>query len=362
MLLGSLQHTLMVGLLATLGIFLLLTLMLSERTFQSVLDRLRRHHQPVAAKVVNEKSAYGNLVEWIATCRNLFHSKLAVVTLFLLVLGGILYVQALRNHQSLAGFSRSQYQQLELSADLKDWLTVPKRSLTNQLLTWFGLDDSLTKPQPKVDMGGSTSIFALSPGWCRVILALVSIVFACFGLCQHRTTSSLLGLSQLTLGLCCILAWAIVLSMGPASWMNIPSPFTCLAWTFGPLEQMRSPFRFAYWGQSLVIVLAAIAIHWMDQLLRPAEPRTATRGWKSQAATCMTVILGLIAALEVPPSRSMLFDVPHVMMEQTWLEVMRQNTSEKAPVLCLPCAQDPSEISQQRDALWMLYATLHRRP
>jgi hypothetical protein len=128
------------------------------------------------------------------------------------------------------------------------------------------------------------------------------------------------------------------------------------------LKLVRSPFRFAFFVQ---IALALLAASLLDGLWLAARrlarewrpwPRRLTVGLTSSAV----LLVGLLAAVEVWPARQKLYALPS--LEQGWIVWLREHTDPAAPILTLPYPVGATVNDYERTSLFMYEQIGHGRP
>jgi hypothetical protein len=188
----------------------------------------------------------------------------------------------------------------------------------------------------------------LSPGWIRTGLALGGILLA---IRRRRDRRAVLFLAAIG-------AWALLWSFGLNLRVGPWQPWSTLAdWVPG-FTQVRSAYRFAYFVQLAVVVLAALGL---DRLLRGWTNLASTRRAR-WVHTGVLAVACLLLACEVPPTAVRRVAVPDVSVEPDWGAFLRKNTAEGRSVVCLPFAQGFSAKDSQCTGRWMLHGTRHGVP
>lgn len=190
--------------------------------------------------------------------------------------------------------------------------------------------------------------FLLGP--VRVLLLLGGIVV--FARSSGGRTRGLIFLGLATL---ISLFFSMGMNIGWREW----SLWETARQLFSPLAMVRSPYRFAFITQALIIVLAFWALGAIKSRLLRTQLATAARG--RRFIRVATLIAGLLVAVEVVPSRPLLYMTPLVGPRPAWIEFIATHTPSGSGILCLPVAKDASEASLQQASIWMMYATQHRQ-
>lgn len=217
----------------------------------------------------------------------------------------------------------------------------------------------------------------LSPGTLKYALALVGIGF---GLARRRWR-------RWTLFLIATGSLAFALSLGAN--LNI---FGWKVWKtlteFIPgFSQVRSVFRFAWFVQMAVILLAAQGLHWLvvvgnllhrhrdsDRvkvlranleflariILRGRDRRKFER--RSHIGIRATLFcLGALLILETLPKRVELAATPDLEKNAGWIEFVRNETQPGKAILCLPMAASNKVSDFEVTTRWMFFQTSHRK-
>jgi hypothetical protein len=239
--------------------------------------------------------------------------------------------QILGSHE----FRRSERSVAALSASASDWLQVP----------------------PQAWLGGTRSAHAaarpLLPGWLRGALALVAIVLLLVrgsGDAVPRRAVLLLAAFSVT---------AVLLSLGLNLQLAGWQPWRTLCSAVTPFAQVRSVFRFAYFAQLGIVLLAATALGSLQHPLANAGAPAGRRRW------LRAVLLALAAigvAVEVPPATVRAVGVPEVSRPRPWTTYLRRHTPPGRAIVCLPFDRGYAAEDFDATARWMLYGTQHQVP
>ena len=194
--------------------------------------------------------------------------------------------------------------------------------------------------------------FALFPGIGRVLLALIA-VFLLPKLSVERRL------------IICLMLISFALSFGSNIQIGGFNVWDLLTSTVAPLKSIRAPFRFAYLTYPLLLVASAITVQHIIGVLQDGGFKSSfvkrmltTKTSRMLGSAVVICILGF----EVIPNRSLFTSVPLPERKEAWVQHVVENTSERDVLLCLPMASNLSEQALQRESLWMIYQTMHRRP
>ncbi|MCA9128163.1 MAG: hypothetical protein KDB22_13810 [Planctomycetales bacterium] len=256
---------------------------------------------------------------------------LAVATCLLISLPVVLPVLSI--HQQY-GFARSDSLVAALSATWADWWT------TNST-AWI--------------RSGSLDLcsFPLLPGVLRTVLAT-------FGLCWcFRFSPRCCGFLLLMLLGSLTLSFGTHLSLG--EWQLWPNLTDWLP----PLSRVRSPYRFAYFTQLAIVLLASFVVgrcnSWISSRVSGVGVSGRMRVVKP-ACVAGQILLFAVVVLEVMPPRTHLAFTPLAGQMPAWVDFVAHETPADKAIVCLPVARDVSELANQQETVWMLYATQHQIP
>lgn len=216
----------------------------------------------------------------------------------------------------------------QLSAKPGDYTAVPGRRLID-----FGA-------------AGDRPFWTLSPGWIKLILAGAG---AAYGLRRRRWR-------RWTAFLSVMLALAFLLSLGTNLHIGSWVPWQSLTRICPGLAQVRNVFRFAFFVQMIVVLLAAQALHVL--FLSRCGARL---GW-ARAVRVLASLLGIAALVETLPSAPHVANVPDAGANAGWIAFVRENTPPGQAIACLPFATADSVAGYEPTTRWMYFGTFHGVP
>lgn len=188
----------------------------------------------------------------------------------------------------------------------------------------------------------------LSPGWIKLALAC-----ACLGICLWRRKCD-----RWILFLACMGTFAFLLSLGPHLQIGFWKPWwTLVDWIPG-MAQVRSVYRFSYFVQMGVVLLAMHGLHALWIMQRRVVHRTGSR----RLVRILFVCLGVGAVLESIPVRPMLAGVPDHRAHKQWIEFIRQETPPSKGIACFPFSAGHLVEDFDVTARWMYFGTFHGKP
>lgn len=222
------------------------------------------------------------------------------------------------------------------------------------------------------------SYWRLSPGWLKVGLAGVGAIL---GLGRRRTRRFTLFL-LLTIGVSFALSLGMNLKVG--DWQAWP----VLAKFVPGLAQVRNVFRFAFFTQIAVVILAAQTVWWLWlrwrvwTLRRHADVVASMRSTPDEFATRLHagrrvflptrywyrvvslafVTLASTAAFEVCPLRLVLCGSPNESANAAWIDFIKQQTPRGSGIVCLPFPKAYECADFESTTRWMYYGTFHGVP
>jgi hypothetical protein len=228
---------------------------------------------------------------------------------------------------------------VSLSAKPRDYLNPPRRP-------WF---------QPFRDVDPKRPLWTLGDGPLRTCLGLGGIIAGLAMAGRRRWTLFLVLFGSIAFGL----------SLGPPADVAGWSPYKTLIGIHPGLALARSPFRFAFFVQLALALLAANvfdvfckATNHVVERLRGHRPLLSTTALA--AGGLLTVLTGAYATAEVWPAGQKLFAMPP--LDSAWIQWLRQHSDPAAPVLCLPFPAGSAVGDYERTAIFMLEQIGHRRP
>lgn len=259
---------------------------------------------------------------------------LAGFVVALLFCGLLLLPQLLVQHRAIGDAMSYDLRTLaSLSAVAADYLVPPRPSLLGY---------------PSLAPAGHEAVFKLGPG---LVMAGLGVVGALYGL-RRRRFRPWVGF-WLLLGGC-----AFLLSLGPLLTVGGVRPYLFLLDHLPGFAQARNIMRFAVYVHLALMVLACIGLQGIGVTLVWRARRCGRRIRSGR----VLLILGLAAALEIPPEPQRLFPLPLGGAEPAWVSWLRQQPDPHLPIVCFPFAFKPDVASYQQEALWMYWQTMHRRP
>ncbi|MBD3675015.1 MAG: hypothetical protein HUJ26_15970 [Planctomycetaceae bacterium] len=229
------------------------------------------------------------------------------------------------NHHFLRSIEKVQ----QLSAVPSDYLKTPGRLM---------VDPFSIQRRPSWKLGTGTG---------RLVLALAGCVLGLIHRKRRRVTLFLFSLS----------AFAFILSLGMNLQMRDWNLWLWLS-SFPGVSQVRSPFRFSYFVQLGVALLAALGLHELWILV-------CRYWWRARTAIlprCLLALLAILVAFESSPRKITLASVPDHNQHQDWIRWLIQNADSKAGAVCLPMS--PGNLVQDFDITvrWMYFGSYHKVP
>lgn len=239
----------------------------------------------------------------------------------------------MKRYVDLHAFERQAETVASLSAGGEDWLSPPA-------LVGPYLPDSFDRGRD------------LCPGWLRIALATLGVFLVVTGPGNDSTGR------RWTVFLAAMGLLAFVLSFGPRLHIGPWQPWTLLAEHAPGFAQVRSVYRFAYFVQLAVVLLAALGL---DQMARYAHLDRHSK--LAHRLICVTVLMfGAAVAFETPPKQVHLTGAPDVSYDRPWVEFLRENASADTAVVCLPFGRKPAVEYHEATTKWMLHGTRHKLP
>lgn len=223
-----------------------------------------------------------------------------------------------------------------LSADWKSWLSTPREAVIS------------FRPFDK------HADFPLLPGVLRTCFA-----FGAIALWRPKVKRE----KYLVSGLVTI---SILLSFGGNLGGESSYAWSSATELIPQLRLVRSPYRYAYFAQAGIILLAGCFVQtmWNTLTLTASLQRLADEKTKHLSAlkfALFTISLSVLA-LEVLPPQTNLNYPPSKDHDEPWINFLNANSRPGDSMLCLPVAENGTEQSMQIETVWMAYQMQHRLP
>ena len=211
----------------------------------------------------------------------------------------------------------------------------------------------------------------MSPGWTRMLLALLAVCVPVLPKYRSRSVETWFLLALATV--------AFLLSLGVNLQVGNWNVWMTLSQYVPGVSQVRSAFRFAYFVQIVVIVLAALGLERLLDFCRyqrgrePASETLLERLWdcvryqqhaRSLSRWIFGVVFVALASLimfELPPSAVQLVGVPR-MLTSDWKPFVKSNLRDGHGVLLMPYVKGATVRDFDVTARWMLSNVLDDIP
>lgn len=201
-------------------------------------------------------------------------------------------------------FQREEALVAQLSATPSDFLRISNR----QLLPWTTL--SGIRP------------WYLSPGLARTLMALGVLAVLPITLVRNRQqVIPIVFLGILTLAAAC-------LSLGTNLQIGGWQPWQTLSHVVPGMSQVRSAFRFGYFYQIAVVVLACVSLNAMGTLRQTQRNR--------RFIGLLLAVVAFVVAFEVLPVKPRLVNVPNAATLPDWAKLVSQELSRGQGIIVLP--------------------------
>ncbi|MCR9197140.1 MAG: hypothetical protein NXI04_00690 [Planctomycetaceae bacterium] len=190
------------------------------------------------------------------------------------------------------------------------------------------------------------------PGWVRMTLALLGMVT---GLWRpgRRCWTAFVSVTGLV---------AFAFSQGPTLSLFGWQPWSELMEYVPGVDQVRSVYRFAYFVQLAVVLLA---VEGLAAVTRGSEwlSRKCQSAWKGNVLLASLVLpSAVIVAAEVLPQAGGRGGIPEVAQHRTWTTFVRENAAPDRPIVCLPMSGGSAVANYDITTRWMCYGLEHRVP
>tara|TARA_R110002095_G_scaffold207120_1_gene191754 strand:- start:74713 stop:76293 length:1581 start_codon:yes stop_codon:yes gene_type:complete len=188
----------------------------------------------------------------------------------------------------------------------------------------------------------------LSPGWFKIGLAITGVII---GLIRNRWR-------WWTVFILITLLLAFSLSLGPNLRIYEWRPWWTLTEYCPGFSQVRNVFRFAFFVQMTIVLLAAQGLYGAFLLSKTF----CAKKLQNYLAKPALLILGLIALFEVTPPSPALGKTPSADRHAGWITYIQENTPPDHAIACVPFARGVKVKDFESTTRWMYFATFHGVP
>ena len=190
------------------------------------------------------------------------------------------------------------------------------------------------------------STWKLYPG---IILCSLALVGAGFGLCRKKHR-------RWTIFLCVTSTLAFLLSLGVHLHVGSWKPWVTLTNIVPGLEQVRSVFRFGFFVQMAIALLAAQGLH-ACKVLKRLWIGKSKWSWFSHS---VLIVVTVVAIFEVRPQPIRLAAVETLEKQRGWVQFLRENVDPGKGILCLPMTSGGKTRNFEQTVKWMHWGTYHK--
>ena len=188
----------------------------------------------------------------------------------------------------------------------------------------------------------------LCVGWVRMGCALLGLIAGLWTFGRRRWVAFI----AVTGGTAFVFSQGLTLDWG--GWR----PWQFLMDHVPGVGQVRSVYRFAYFVQLAIVLLA---VEGLAFLWRQCE--RLPQGWGRWTAVTICVLApAVVVAAEVLPQPGGRGGIPEVRQHRTWTTFVREQATPSRPVLCLPMSGGSSVTDYDITTRWMCYGLEHRAP
>lgn len=195
---------------------------------------------------------------------------------------------------------------------------------------------------------GARPFWRLSPGWIKLLLAAAGAAFGLSRRRWRRWTAFLLVTAVL----------AFLLSLGTNLRIGTWEPWWTLTKYCRGFSQVRNVFRFAFFVQMAVVLLAAQALHGLFLVNR----RFGAVRWRHRLFAAVLSLVGLAAVVETLPEPTNVTTLPDASANAGWIGFVRAKTPHGRGIACLPFATADNVESYEVTVRWMYFGTFHKVP
>lgn len=188
----------------------------------------------------------------------------------------------------------------------------------------------------------------LSPGWFKIGFAVIGVTL---GLKRKRWRWwTMFMLSTMLL--------AFLLSLGPNLRIDDWQPWWTLTEYCPGFSQVRNVFRFAFFVQMTIVLLAAQGLYGAFMISRSI----CSKKLQGYLVKPTFLILCLLAVFEVIPASPALGTVPRAERHAGWIQFIRENTHPNHAIACVPFAGGFKVKDFEITTQWMYFGTFHGIP
>lgn len=267
---------------------------------------------PLLPKLIRPKAAVGGLV-------GLISATILVAPLVIPI------YQMTKEHD----FARKQKLVARLSAQPQDYLNPTENSLL------------------QIDAFRGSKSRRFCTGWSRMGLALLGI-FGGIYTRKRRSWSLFLTLTGLL---------AFFLSLGPNLQIGEWTPWSTLNQYVPGVGQVRSVYRFAWFVQIAIMLLAVEGL----SLIFQGYKRAGNSSLRKLAYVALCAIACLLFVCETWPEKTTRAGVPKLVKQQKWIEFLKTSTSNDDAIACLPFSTGSKIQNYDITTRWMYYGLEHER-
>lgn len=155
---------------------------------------------------------------------------------------------------------------------------------------------------------------------------------------------------------------AFAWSQGPALSLFGWQPWSFLMDHVPGVDQVRSVYRFAYFVQLAIVLLAVEGLAALTSFCVWLS-RNRQSAWQGQLlVAAMLLPAAVLVAAEVLPQSGGRGGIPEVGQHHTWTAFVRKNAAADRPIVCLPMSGGSAVANYDITTRWMCYGLEHRVP
>jgi len=161
--------------------------------------------------------------------------------------------------------------------------------------------------------------------------------------------------------------FAFCFALGPNLQIWKWSPWSFIADYIPGVRQVRNTFRFAWFVQIALVMLACQTLDWLAMRILPIErqPNRSANNTKpaNRLLRCQqTAVLGLalLLATEIWPERTIAHPYPDAAKHQSWTSLVQAECRPNKNVVCLPLPASSKLKQYASESAWMVHGLAHR--
>lgn len=185
-------------------------------------------------------------------------------------------------------------------------------------------------------------------GWTKMLLAAIGLIA---GIRTKQRRHWILFLFMIAL-------FAYFFSLGPSVHVGEWNPWQLLTQYLPGMSQVRSAYRFVWFVQIAVALLAIEGLRGLSQVYVKYRSRRSLH----LSLGSLILVLSLLFVGETWPEKTLRAETPEFDQNEEWIEYLLKNKSQQTAIACLPFANGKMVNDYEKTAQWMCYGLKHKTP